>query len=280
MSNDLIELIRLMNEKPIAFNKHYVFLGCGINGAVMLSQLVYWADKSKDPNGWIYKTGKEWTEETGLTRREQDTARKNLRELGFIDEHKHGVPCKVHFKVNQSNLYSALISLAHKRQTDAQISQTECTEEPNLIGGIRQTNTESTSDITSKNTHIINRAKKSGVKKFDPLNTPIPKHINYKTWCDFVEMRKQIKKPLTERATVLIINKLVEFGVNGNASLEQSIASGWSSVFAVKQNNTYQSSQQRTAQEHDKWRIAEQQSFGEKDVTPVNKNLIGEYRDV
>lgn len=149
MSEDLIELIRLMNEKPIAFNKHYVFLGCGINGAVMLSQLVYWADKSKDPNGWIYKTGKEWTEETGLTRREQDTARKNLRELGFIDEHKHGVPCKVHFKVNQKALYSSLINLAQKRQTDAPISQTECTEAPNWIGGKRQTNTESTTKNTT-----------------------------------------------------------------------------------------------------------------------------------
>lgn len=275
MSNDLIELIRLMNEKPIAFNKHYVFLGCGINGAVMLSQLVYWADKSKDPNGWIYKTGKEWTEETGLTRREQDTARKNLRELGFIDEHKHGVPCKVHFKVNQNALYSALISHAQKRQTDVQISQTECTETPNLIGGKRQTNTENTSENTSDITHIISK-----VKKFDPLNTPVPKHVNYKTWCDFVEMRKQIKKPLTERATVLIINKLIEFGVNGNASLEQSIASGWSSVFPVKQNNGYQTAAQQTAQEHDKWRMAEQRAFGEKDVTPLDQHLIGEYRNV
>lgn len=149
-----------------------------------------------------------------------------------------------------------------------------------LLLKVKKFDTQQTlSTDTIKDTNI-NRAKKSGVKKFDPLNTPIPKHINYKTWCDFVEMRKQIKKPLTERATVLIINKLVEFGVNGNASLEQSIASGWSSVFAVKQNNNYQSSQQRTAQEHDKWRMAEQQSFGEKDVTPVNQNLIGEYRNV
>lgn len=149
-----------------------------------------------------------------------------------------------------------------------------------LLLKVKKFDTQQTlSTDTIKDTNI-NRVKKSGVKKFDPLNTPIPKHINYKTWCDFVEMRKQIKKPLTERATILIINKLVEFGVNGNASLEQSIASGWSSVFAVKQNNTYQSSQQRTAQEHDKWRMAEQQSFGEKDVTPVNQNLIGEYRNV
>ncbi len=243
MSEDLIELIRLMNEKPIAFNKHYVFLGCGINGAVMLSQLVYWADKSKDPNGWIYKTGKEWTDETGLTRREQDTARKNLRELGFIEEHKHGVPCKVHFKVNQPALYQALIELAQKRQGYAQISQTECTNQPNLIGGMRQTNTESTSKITTEKNISISK-----VKKFDPLKAPTPKHVDYRIWCDFVEMRKQIKKPLTERATSLIINKLIGFGLLANESLEQSIEAGWSSVFAVKQTN-YQQPQNTRMQE-------------------------------
>lgn len=190
MSDDLIELIRLMNEKPIAFNKHYVFLGCGINGAVMLSQLVYWADKSKDPNGWIYKTGKEWTEETGLTRREQDTARKNLRELGFIEEHKHGVPCKVHFRVNQSALYQALIELAQKRQGYAQISQTECTNQPNLIGGIRQTNTENTQENTTES-----KAKGVYSEEFEKFWSAYPK---CKRKSDKVGTSKTFKKYSSE----------------------------------------------------------------------------------
>lgn len=150
MTNELLELIRFMNQKPIAFNKHYVDLGCGINGALMLSQLVYWADKAKDPNGWIYKTGKEWTEETGLNRREQDTARKNLRELGLIEEHKHGVPCKIHYKINQDELYRKLLESAQKRQT-------ECTERTNcmhksakLNAQNSQTNTESTAESTAE----------------------------------------------------------------------------------------------------------------------------------
>lgn len=242
MGSDLIELIRLMNEKPIAFNKHYVFLGCGINGAVMLSQLVYWADKSKDPNGWIYKTSKEWTEETGLTRREQDTARKNLKELGFIDEHKHGVPCKIHFKVNQEVLYGALLSLAQKRQTDAQKRQTECTDQPNLVGAIRQTNTDSTQKNTTENTtDIVIKTEKPKVKNFDPLIITLPNNVNHQTWVDFVAMRKSIKKPLSEQAAKLILNKLVKFGESANASLEQSIEASWSSVYPLKnQNNNFQ----------------------------------------
>ena len=38
----------------------------------------------------------------------------------------------------------------------------------------------------------------------------------------------------------------------------------------------YQTSQQRTASEHDRWRQAEQQAFGERDVTPKMSVLIDE----
>lgn len=221
--DQLIDLIRLMNEKPIAFNKHYVFLGCGINGAVMLSQLVYWADKSKDPNDWIYKTGKEWTEETGLTRREQDTARKNLRELGFIEEHKHGVPCKVHFRVNQTALYNALIGLAQKRQTDAQISQTECTNAPNLIGGIRQTNTESTAKNTADTIDM-------GVKKSKhPImeKALIEKGADEQLIKDWILIRDKKKAVDSEKSVSMFLKQVENSGCDLNTVLNICTIKGW-----------------------------------------------------
>ncbi|VCX15559.1 hypothetical protein BANRA_04055 [Acinetobacter baumannii] len=42
--------------------------------------------RTKDSEGWIFKTHHEWTQETGLTRREQDTARATLKSLKFISE--------------------------------------------------------------------------------------------------------------------------------------------------------------------------------------------------
>ena len=129
----MIKLIEAMNDQPIAFNKHYVFIGCGINGALMLSQLVYWTSRTRNKDGWIYKTHEEWTQETGLTRREQDTARKTLKSLGFLIEKKVGVPCKLHFRVERENLYKALIKysesldssqLHNSAKLDAQISPT------------------------------------------------------------------------------------------------------------------------------------------------------------
>ena len=43
-----------------------------------------------------------------------------------------------------------------------------------------------------------------------------------------------------------------------------------------KQQSNFQTSQQRTANEHDRWRQAEQQAFGERDVTPKKPLLIEE----
>lgn len=43
-----------------------------------------------------------------------------------------------------------------------------------------------------------------------------------------------------------------------------------------KQNEQYQTSQQRTASEMDRWKQAEQQAFGERDVTPKKSLLIEE----
>lgn len=58
---------------------------------------------------------------------------------------------------------------------------------------------------------------------------------------DFAEMRKKIKKPLTNRALQIIINKLSTLS-NGNVDiaieiLENSIANSWQGVFPLKQED-------------------------------------------
>lgn len=56
-------------------------------------------------------------------------------------------------------------------------------------------------------------------------------------WYDFIDHRKQIRKPLTEKAESLIVSKLKKFtaeGMDATAVLEQSIENGWSGVFALK----------------------------------------------
>lgn len=70
------------------------------------------------------------------------------------------------------------------------------------------------------------------------LGFSLPEFINPKTWQDFLDMRKSLKKPATLKAQELLIRKLTKFhkqDQNPNAVLEQSIINSWQNVFPLKE---------------------------------------------
>lgn len=100
---------------------------------------------------------------------------------------------------------------------------------------------------TIKDTNI-NSHKNSEVKKFNPSEMQLPINVDKQLWLDFIEMRKQIKKKLTERAAKMILKDLEGFGHLANESLTNSIKSSWSSVYKPKIQN-YQPQQNNRMQE-------------------------------
>lgn len=67
----------------------------------------------------------------------------------------------------------------------------------------------------------------------------LPDWIPKETWDEFLAMRKRIKKPPTDYAIKLLIDKLNRFRSNGQdvkQVLEKSITSGWQDVFEIKGN--------------------------------------------
>lgn len=145
-----MSLLNLL-DRPISFQRSFVRLGVGITGALLLSQAVYWHNRTNDPDGWFYKTYEEWEEETGLSRRELDTARRNLKAKGYLQEKKKGVPCKIHYRVVLDVLEKDLLSLDKPVQTSmAESAKLDCTNAPNSDGGKRQTITEITTETTTK----------------------------------------------------------------------------------------------------------------------------------
>jgi len=104
MPNGLLELLG----RPIAFQRCFVKITGSITASLMLSQAVYWSDKGSLADGWFYKTQDEWEAETGMSRYEQETARKILRSKGLLEEKKIGVPCKLHYRVNLDSLQTSL----------------------------------------------------------------------------------------------------------------------------------------------------------------------------
>ena len=246
----IIKLIEAMNEQPIAFNKHYVFLGCGINGALMLSQLVYWTSRTKDSEGWIFKTHHEWTQETGLTRREQDTARATLKSLNFISEKKMGVPCRVYYRVERENLYQALIeysesidinSMHNSAILNAQNSHTECTNPPDcmhnsaiLNAQIRPSNTENTyREYTENTTDIICADSAPKTQKFKAKDFLLKNGVSEQTATEYLDLRNKKKKPVTQRALQLVFKQAQEAKLSNERVFQIIVVRGWESFKAA-----------------------------------------------
>ncbi len=150
------KLLAHILDRPIAFHRIFVDLPAGdkrlgVLGALMLSQALYWTARTEDPEGWFWKTAEEWQQETGMTRREQETARKRLRATGFWHEERRGLPAKLYFRVNLEALARALEKAASEKQDctnapnkDAQNGQTGLDESGNLL---TKTTTKTTSEI-------------------------------------------------------------------------------------------------------------------------------------
>jgi hypothetical protein len=98
----------LLTDRPVAYHPIIARAVKSVTAGVFLSQFLYWTPRTKDTGGWIYKTQADIYEETALTRREQETARRILRERGVLEEKKAGVPCRLYFRVNMGALVKLL----------------------------------------------------------------------------------------------------------------------------------------------------------------------------
>jgi hypothetical protein len=67
---------------------------------IFIRQLLFWTGKQHDPKGWIYKTQPEMEQETGLSRRQQEKARKILCKYGVLEEDKRGLPRRLWYRVD------------------------------------------------------------------------------------------------------------------------------------------------------------------------------------
>lgn len=98
--------------RHIAFHRRLVELTESVKAALLLSQTIYWTRHGRDvvsSGGWFFKTTKQWEMETGLTVKEQATAREVLRKLAILNEQRIGIPARLHFRLAAGPL-AALIS--------------------------------------------------------------------------------------------------------------------------------------------------------------------------
>ena len=85
--------------RPIAYHPRLAKPLGSVNAAILFGQLVYWHDKTNNPLG-VYKTALEIEEETGLSVKEQETARKKLKERGILIETLKRLEHRLFFKID------------------------------------------------------------------------------------------------------------------------------------------------------------------------------------
>jgi uncharacterized protein YdaU (DUF1376 family) len=103
------------------------------------------------------------------------------------------------------------------------------------VSAERRFNARST-DVQPTNNHkpITNNQ----IKERNPIvPAELPDWLNKTDWNDFVEMRKKLKKPMTDRAVKLMLSKLETMknkGINTSEVLQKSILANWSDVYEPK----------------------------------------------
>lgn len=137
-------------DRPIAFNPAFKKITGSTVAALMLSQAYYWSKRTDNEDGWFYKTVAEWEDETGLTRSEQETARKHLK--GILEVDLRGVPATLYYRIDRQKIKELLgIQFAGTLQTEIagtpQTSTSESSEQDSDIPA-NINSTENTTETT------------------------------------------------------------------------------------------------------------------------------------
>jgi hypothetical protein len=143
---------------PVAYHPMLSHFFESVNAAIFFCQLRYWSDRTEKPLG-VYKTSEEWTAETGLSYREQATARRILSEPGFVVETNKRLSHRLYFLIDWDAFnpaFSAWVAAnppAPKAQTPNNAKRISPNDE-NAIGGGRKRrssiSTETTAEITAE----------------------------------------------------------------------------------------------------------------------------------
>ncbi|ARB06780.1 hypothetical protein [Acinetobacter phage BUCT629] len=205
--------------RPVAyFPKLGVYLD-SVTAGVFLCQMIYWHDKATSELG-VYKTSEEIQEETGLTYREQVTARKKLCSLGLIEETNKRLEHKIYFKFNESVFDEWLsgclgIEIPERRKRISGNAE-------NAIG--RTTKTHFVlQENTQENTNINGKPEKFVFKKA-LINFGAASNLAD----DWITVRKNKKASNTETALNGFISQVEKSGLDVNTVLKICVDNSWS----------------------------------------------------
>lgn len=188
------------------------------------------------PRGSFVSSTKKLSEETKLTEREIRTAISNLKKTGEVTSkstNKYTVFTVVNYDLYQTNDIQNDTQTTFKRHSN-DILTTTIEERKERKKGRRE---------EEKKKEVPKGTK----KKEPPVYYPNDEKLN-NAFDDFVQMRKLMKKPMTDRAITLMINKLEKLSklpfsdaMDNDLAikiLERSIEKSWLDIYPLKEENS------------------------------------------
>lgn len=118
------------------------------NAAVLLNQLLYWSDKTKNDEGWIYKSAEDWNEEICLSRYQVTQAKNKLEKMGIIEttlKKANGSPT-LHYRVLNDKFSESFLKFLQNQNSSNLKNEFEETSK-----SLTKTTTKTTTKITMEN---------------------------------------------------------------------------------------------------------------------------------
>lgn len=218
----------------------------GLNEAIVLQQLNYWLSETDsgvehDGRRWVYNTLEQWQKQfpfwsvDTIKRTLSSLQKLNIVVVEQLNKSKHD---RTNF-YTINRLASALIDEGNLHSSDEgklhPSNDADCTD---LLTEITTKTTAESNSAGAQAVGDLDQAMKTAPKqKAQRVDISIPEWVPQAAWADFVDMRKKIRAPLTERAKELAVKELDRLRQQGHLPedvLEQSVLRSWKGLFPVK----------------------------------------------
>jgi len=154
-------LLSLLGDRPVAYHPILARALQHVPAAVFLSQLLYWHGRGKW-GSWTYKTREDFTTETGLSRRNQESARRRLKKLAILEEDLRGVPATLHYKIDLDRLQEVLLKyLNGEAPSLSNLDNLDCANRANCKGQTAPSISETTQENTTGSAEALSPIEKN-----------------------------------------------------------------------------------------------------------------------
>ena len=114
-------MVAKMLGPSVAYHRTLADIGGGVHAGLMLSRALYRTrlQTARKHDAWISNSAALWCDELGLSRREQETARRDLARIGVWEEALQGMPSRLVAHIRLDDLLSLLMHGAPAAAQDA-----------------------------------------------------------------------------------------------------------------------------------------------------------------